>query len=115
MPLDPLLKSQLKQVLTMEASPATVNVYGEIQVTASPVTCYCRMESLTKWKEKFDGTYERTNTLLVLDSDAPTPSYAARMWLPGTSVSTAAYAVRAGEIVQCVDENGNTDHWEVYV
>ena len=113
MALDPLLKAQLKQVLTIETA-STVNSYGEIQV-GSAATCFCRMEELTQWKEKLDGTFERTKTLLIIDTDAATPNYGSLLWLPGTVPTTAAFAARPSQIVPCIDENGSLDHWEIYV
>lgn len=114
MPLDPQLRAQLRQVIAIATSSGTVNGFGEIQV-GSVATCFARIENLTLYRDKLDGFYEKTKTMIIMDSDAPVPTYSSRIWLPGESPTSAGFAAQPINIMECIDENGNRDHWEVIV
>lgn len=111
--LDPQLRGQLRQIIAFAVSTATANVYGEVAV-GSVATAYCRREARTRSVERIDGTFQATRQpLIVLDSDAATPTFETRYWLPGVSSNTAAYAQHPKAIEVCVDEYGKVDHWEL--
>lgn len=118
MPMDPQLRRQLKQICCMSFGTATANEYGEIQV-GSVATFYCRLETRTRHVERMDGTFEVTRQpLLILDStvnSTGTPDFDTRIWLPGVSPTTAAYARKAKNIHVCVDEFGRVAHYELEV
>lgn len=113
MGLDPQLRAQLRQIITFAVSGATANIYGEVSV-GSTATAYCRRESRTRSIERADGTFQATRTpFIVLDSDAATPTFETKYWLPGVSSTTAANAQHPKFIECCIDADGGVEHWEL--
>ena len=92
---------------------ATANIYGETTV-GSVATYYCRLENRIRSVERVDGTFALVRgQILFMDTGTTTPALADRFWLPGHSVSTAAFGQHPKSIDVCVDENGAVDHWEL--
>jgi hypothetical protein len=113
--MDAQLKAQLKQVVSFKVSTASANSYGEINV-GSTATAYCRLENRVVSVQKFDGTYQRTaEPFLVLDSDAATPTFETRYWLPGHSPNSPGFARLPKGITPYFDEIGVLSHWELMV
>jgi hypothetical protein len=112
--MDPQLKALNRQIISIAYSTATVDIYGEA-ILASPATVYARVERHERTLSLENGDYAKTSHLIILDENAPTPSYASRFWLDGSNPSTVGFA-RIPKIVNMVpDERGNVDHWEIIV
>lgn len=115
MPLDPQLRSQLRQIATYSLSSATADLYGET-VMGSTATVYVRWEPRTREVELDSGTFVRTSHFLVVDAVSGfTPDLSTRFWLPGQSPATSALARQPKIVHPCVGELGIIDHWEIYL
>lgn len=119
MSVDPQLKAQFKQVVSLAFSSATANAFGEVSV-GSAATVFCRLERDEREVERPDGTLARTTHRLILDCPlaatvTATPTFDMRVWLPGDSSSTPALARRIQMLDVAVDERGNVEHFEIRV
>lgn len=109
--MDPTLKSQLRQVVSVAITTASVDIYGQAQ-TATPATCFARVEPTFREIPAAGGIL-RTSHMLILAEDAPVIDLNAKVWLPGDSVSDTTQARRPKLVHACYDERGRLDHWEV--
>lgn len=109
--MDPLLKAQLNQVISIR-QPTGVDVYGEPGVGTATI-CRVRIEAKTKEVATANGEFARSSTMIILDERAPTLSLSSLIFLPGVSAVTLSSGRRPLQVKVCVDENGLVDHQEV--
>jgi translation initiation factor 6 (eIF-6) len=105
MALDPQLKSQLMQVVTVQFTTGTVSIAGELTV-GTATGMFARYEAAIR-------TFERTNSILIFDASTGfTPNFGTRFLLPGQD---GPHARQAKFIQAAVDERGRLDHFEVWL
>jgi hypothetical protein len=112
MALDPQLKSQLMQVVTVQFTTGTVSIAGELTV-GTATGMFARYEAAIRTFNRTDGVVERTNSILIFDASTGfTPNFGTRFLLPGQD---GPHARQAKFIQAAVDERGRLDHFEVWL
>jgi hypothetical protein len=110
MPLDPCIRSQLKQNIYI-ASPSGLSASGD--KTYGTATCVkARVERRTNVIETADGQFKETTHRILTESAIDLKD---RIWLPGEDQTDSSAARLPQRVDIGVDENGLTTHYEVQV